>query len=106
MPTYTLRGVAVEFPHEAYAPQLQDMDKVIESLQEVSRCRTKAVNNPPPVMRTASQLALDLPRALVGAERAAGESDWHGEDSLPAVRVAGVAATAGWQLAGPRPVNE
>lgn len=33
MPTYQLRGVAVDFPHEAYACQLDFMSSVIEALQ-------------------------------------------------------------------------
>lgn len=36
MPTYKIRGVDVDFPFEAYDCQLVYMDKVIQSLQEVS----------------------------------------------------------------------
>ncbi|BDA40755.1 Regulator of telomere elongation helicase 1 [Coccomyxa sp. Obi] len=34
MPTYTLRGIEVQFPHEAYECQVTYMEKVITALQE------------------------------------------------------------------------
>ncbi|XP_027342046.1 regulator of telomere elongation helicase 1 homolog isoform X1 [Abrus precatorius] len=34
MPTYKIRGIDIDFPYEAYDPQLVYMDKVIQSLQE------------------------------------------------------------------------
>lgn len=36
MPTYKIRGIDVEFPFEAYDCQLVYMEKVIQSLQNVS----------------------------------------------------------------------
>jgi regulator of telomere elongation helicase 1 len=33
MPTYTIRGVAVDFPFDAYECQLIYMEKVLEALQ-------------------------------------------------------------------------
>lgn len=36
MPTYKIRGIDVDFPYEAYESQLVYMDKVIQSLQEVT----------------------------------------------------------------------
>lgn len=36
MPVYNLRGIDVDFPFEAYDCQLVYMEKVIQSLQEVS----------------------------------------------------------------------
>lgn len=36
MPTYNIRGIDVDFPFEAYDCQLVYMEKVIQSLQEVS----------------------------------------------------------------------
>lgn len=36
MPTYKIRGIDVDFPYEAYDSQLVYMDKVIQSLQEVT----------------------------------------------------------------------
>ena len=36
MPTYKIRGIDVDFPFEAYDSQLIYMEKVIQSLQEVS----------------------------------------------------------------------
>jgi regulator of telomere elongation helicase 1 len=35
MPTYQIRGIAVEFPFDAYDCQKVYMEKVIQSLQEV-----------------------------------------------------------------------
>lgn len=35
MPTYTLSGVAVDFPYDAYEPQLEYMKTVIVALQRV-----------------------------------------------------------------------
>lgn len=36
MPTYKIRGIDVDFPFEAYDSQLVYMDKVIQSLQQVT----------------------------------------------------------------------
>lgn len=36
MPTYKIRGIDVDFPYEAYDSQLVYMEKVIQSLQQVS----------------------------------------------------------------------
>lgn len=36
MPTYKIRGIDVDFPFEAYDSQLVYMEKVIQSLQQVS----------------------------------------------------------------------
>lgn len=36
MPTYNIRGIDVDFPFEAYDCQLVYMEKVIQSLQQVS----------------------------------------------------------------------
>ncbi len=35
MPTYVLSGVAVDFPYDAYEPQLKYMEAVIVALQRV-----------------------------------------------------------------------
>lgn len=36
MPTYKIRGIDVDFPYEAYDSQVVYMDRVIQSLQEVT----------------------------------------------------------------------
>lgn len=36
MPTYKIRGIDVDFPYEAYDCQIVYMEKVIQSLQNVS----------------------------------------------------------------------
>lgn len=36
MPVYTIRGIDVDFPFDAYDCQITYMDRVIESLQQVS----------------------------------------------------------------------
>ena len=38
MPFYEVRGVLVDFPHQAYEAQLLYMDQVIGALQEVCVC--------------------------------------------------------------------
>jgi hypothetical protein len=37
MPVYSIRGVNVDFPFDAYDCQITYMDRVIESLQQVTR---------------------------------------------------------------------
>lgn len=36
MPTYKIRGIDVDFPFDAYDSQLVYMDKVLQSLQQVT----------------------------------------------------------------------
>lgn len=57
MPVYTIRGVPVKFPYDAYKPQLIYMEKVIQSLQEK---RTAVLESPTGTGKTLCLLCATL----------------------------------------------